>query len=101
MLLCQKDIIDKLFEKTGLYKKDIKVILTALNELIYEEMDNDNVILFNNLFKIEPVMTKDRQRFSGIINQYYVDKAHRNIKITPSVNFINSVRKQNTENEDE
>ena len=101
MILYKKDVIDKLSEKTGLYKKDIKAMLIALNELVYEEMDNDNAILLNNLFKIEPVMTKDRQRFSGVINQYYIDKAHRNIKITPSVNLTDSVRKQNKEKEDE
>lgn len=41
MILYKKDVIDKLSEKTGLYKKDIKAMLVALNELVYEEMDND------------------------------------------------------------
>lgn len=96
MTLYQKDVIDRLSEKTGFYKKDIKEMLIALNELVYEEMDNDNAILLNNLFKIETVMTKDRQRFSGVINQHYIDKAHRNIKITPSVNLTDSVRNKKT-----
>ena len=37
MILYKKDVIDKLSEKTGLYKKDIKAMLVALNELIYVE----------------------------------------------------------------
>lgn len=37
MILYKKDVIDKLSEKTGLYKKDIKAMLVALNELVYEE----------------------------------------------------------------
>ena len=37
MILYEKDVIDKLSEKTGLYKKDIKAMLVALNELVYEE----------------------------------------------------------------
>ena len=37
MILYKKDVIDKLSEMTGLYKKDIKAMLVALNELVYEE----------------------------------------------------------------
>lgn len=37
MILYKKDVIDKLSEKIGLYKKDIKAMLVALNELVYEE----------------------------------------------------------------
>lgn len=37
MILYKKDVIDKLSEKTGLYKKDIKAMLVALNELVYED----------------------------------------------------------------
>lgn len=96
MILYKQDVINKLAEKTGLYKKDVKAVLLALNELVYEEMNNDNAILLKNLFKIESVMTKERQRFSGVINRYYTDKPHKNVKITPSINLTDSVRKQNT-----
>jgi len=38
-----------------MYKKDVRSVLLAFNELVYEEMDADNTILLKNLFKIEPV----------------------------------------------
>lgn len=53
MILYKQEVINKLAEKTGLYKKDVRAVLLALNELVYEEMDADNTILLKNLFKIE------------------------------------------------
>ena len=99
MILYKKDVIDKLSEKTGLYKKDIKAMLVALNELVYEEMDNDNAILLNNLLKIEPVTVKERNRYDIVRDRVYLDKEHRNVKITPSTNLIDSVKKTETEDE--
>ena len=55
MILHKKEVINKLAEKTGLYKKDVRAVLMAFRELVYEEMDADNTILITNLFKIEPV----------------------------------------------
>ena len=62
MILYKQEVINKLAEKTGLYKKDVRAVLLALNELVYEEMDADNTILLKNLFKIEPVTVKQRNR---------------------------------------
>ena len=62
MILYKQEVINKLAEKTGLYKKDVRAVLLALNELVYEEMDADNTILLKNLFKIEPVTVKERNR---------------------------------------
>lgn len=59
MILYKQEVINKLAEKTGLYKKDVRAVLLALNELVYEEMDADNTILLKNLFKIEPVTVKE------------------------------------------
>ena len=50
MILYKQEVINKLAEKTGLYKKDVRAVLLALNELVYEEMDADNTILLKNLF---------------------------------------------------
>lgn len=101
MILYKKDVIDKLSEKTGLYKKDIKAMLIALNELVYEEMDNDNVIILNNLLKIEPVTVAPRNRYDIVRSKVYQHEAYEDVKITPSNNLRDSVRKQNTESEDE
>ena len=92
MILYKKDVIDKLSEKTGLYKKDIKAMLIALNELVYEEMDNNNAILLNNLLKIEPVTVPPRNRYDIVRDKVYQHEAYQVVKITPSNNLRDSVR---------
>lgn len=62
MILYKQEVINKLAKKTGLYKKDVRAVLLALNALVYEEIDADNAILLKNLFKIEPVTIKTRNR---------------------------------------
>lgn len=96
MILYKQEVINKLAEKTGLYKKDVRAVLLALNELVYEEIDADNTILLKNLFKIEPVTIKARNRYDIVRDRVYLDKEHRNVKITPSVNLVNSVREKET-----
>lgn len=97
MILYKQEVINKLAEKTGLYKKDVRAVLLALNELVYEEIDADNAILLKNLFKIEPVTINARNRYDIVRDRMYLDKEHRNVKITPSVNLVNSVREKETE----
>ena len=97
MILYKQEVINKLAEKTGLYKKDVRAVLLALNELVYEEIDADNAILLKNLFKIEPVTIKARNRYDIVRDRVYLDKEHRNVKITLSVNLVNSVREKETE----
>lgn len=101
MRLLKQDVINKLAEKTGLYKKDVRLVLLALNELIYEELDADNAILLKNLFKIEPITTKERNRYDIVRDRVYLDKEHRNVKVTLSTNLVDSVKKKESEVEDE
>lgn len=95
MILYKQDVVNKLAEKTGLYKKDIKAMLAAFNELIYDEMNKSNSILITNLFKIEPVIVDLRKRYSPFVNnRYYIEERHKSVKIIPSSNLVDSVRKQ-------
>lgn len=45
MVLHNLDVRNKLAEKTGLYKKDVNLVLDAFRELVYEEMEEGNMIL--------------------------------------------------------
>lgn len=58
MVLHNLDVRNKLAEKTGLYKKDVNLVLDAFRELVYEEMEEGNMILLKNLFRIEPITIK-------------------------------------------
>lgn len=93
MILYKQEVINKLAEKTGLYKKDVRAVLDSFHELVYEELDADNSILLKNLFKIEPITVKERNRYDIVRDRVYLDKEHRNVKITPSTNLIDSVKK--------
>lgn len=77
MILYKQEVINKLAEKTGLYKKDVRAVLLALNELVYEEIDADNAILLKNLFKIEPVTIKTRNRSLTLRHLLY--RLHRTL----------------------
>lgn len=102
MRLLKQDVINKLSEKTGLYKKDVRAVLDSFHELVYEELDADNSILITNLFKIEPVTVEARKRYSLYLDyKYYIDKEHKSVKITPSANLSDSLRKEEIESEDE
>lgn len=45
MRLLKQDVINKLAEKTGLYKKDVRAVLDSFHELVYEELDADSSLL--------------------------------------------------------
>ena len=47
-------------------------------------------------------MDYTRNRYSLYLdNKYYIDKEHKSVKITPSVNLSDSLRKEEIESEDE
>ena len=85
MRLLKQDVINKLAEKTGLYKKDVRAVLDSFYELVYEELDADNSILITNLFKVEPITVDSRKRYSPYVDDnYYIEKEHKTVKITPA-----------------
>lgn len=97
MILYKQEVINKLAEKTGLYKKDIRAVLDSFHELVYEELNADNTVLLKNLFKIEPVTVKERNRYDIVRKRVYLDKEHRNVKIIPSTNLEKCVKKSEEE----
>lgn len=94
MRLLKQDVINKLAEKTGLYKKDVRAVLDSFHELVYEELDADNSILITNLFKVEPITVDSRKRYSPIDANYYIEKEHKTVKITPASNLLDSLKKE-------
>ena len=88
MRLLKQDVINKLAEKTGLYKKDVRAVLD-------EELDADNSILITNLFKVEPITVDSRKRYSPYVDDnYYIEKEHKTVKITPASNLLDSLKKE-------
>ena len=64
MVLHKKDVIDRISDKTGLYKKDIKEMIDAFREIVYEELKEGNEIGLNNLFttKQEKIKAEKHKR---------------------------------------
>ena len=58
-------------------------------------MDADNSILITNLFKVEPVTVDSRKRCSPYVDgNYYIEKEHKTVKITPASNLSDSLKKE-------
>lgn len=93
MILHKKDIIDKISGKTGLYKKDIKEMLDAFKELIYEELEEGNEISLNNMFNIKTVPVKAGEKFNPLLKVFEYRDEHRTVKLYPSANLKQSIRK--------
>ena len=72
MRLLKQDVINKLAEKTGLYKKDVRAVLDSFYELVYEELDADNSILITNLFKVDARIIRGKAVASVYIDVDYM-----------------------------
>lgn len=87
MTLKKKDIINNIAAKTGLKKMDITEVMCALEDMIYEQLSEDNAILFRNLFKIETRTVKERKFHNPITNELIEKEEHKSVKITLSTNL--------------
>ena len=58
----QKELINRIAEKTGLYKKDIKKMLLAFKEVVYDVAEEGEELLLKELFTIRLLTTKGRNR---------------------------------------
>lgn len=92
MVLHNLDVRNKLAEKTGLYKKDVNLVLDAFRELVYEEMEEGNMILLKNLFRIEPTTIKATKRYDIRQKDFFMDDEHKKIKIKPSRNLDKTMK---------
>ena len=92
MTINRQAVINKISEKTGLYKKDIKAMLMAFKEVVYEELAQNNNIFIYNLFNIAPVRRKEKRQYDIRKDVMYVRKECNGVKIKPSENLINSIK---------
>ena len=84
MIIRKKELVDIISEKTGLKKYEVKEVIESLGETIYEELKKDNIITIKKLFRIEPVIREERQRYNPATEEYDTVEKHKSIKMTPS-----------------
>ena len=70
MIIRKKELVDIISEKTGLKKYEVKEVIESLGETIYEELKKDNIITIKKLFRIEPVIREERQRYNPATEEY-------------------------------
>lgn len=101
MILYRKDITNKIAEKTGLYKKDIKEMLNAFREIVYEELQEDNTIFIRNLFKIQPVTMNSRLTFVPSTKERRYIEERKTVKMIPSEKLKQIIRGENDDTDDD
>lgn len=92
MTVRQKDLINMISEKTGLYKKDVKSMIVALTEIIYEELKKGNQIVLKTVCKMIPEIIPEHKRFNPKTNRIETRKETKTVKIHASFNLKKAVR---------
>lgn len=50
----QRDIVNRIADKTGLYKKDIKEMLLAFKEVMVDVIEEDESMFLKEIFTLKP-----------------------------------------------
>lgn len=91
----QVDIINRIADKTGLYKKDIKVMLLAFKEVMAEVIENDESLILKDILVLKTITKKPRKRYIAPYGKYIMEKEHKVIKILPGKRLKKIVRDKN------
>lgn len=91
MVLHKKEIVDKIAERTGLKKKDIKWMYEAFREIIYEELAKGNSVLLRKLFTIMPTVRTGNKYNINTKEVEYKDE-YVSVKTIPSKALKEHVR---------
>ena len=101
MVLHKKDVIDKIADMTGLYKKDVREMIDAFRELIHEELKEGNEIGLNNMFTIKTVLKEANTGFNPSLKIFEERDEHRTVKMIPSENLKQIIRAYDKKDDDE
>lgn len=59
----QRDIVNRIADKTGLYKKDIKEMLLAFKEVMVDVIEEDESMFLKEIFTLKTITKKPRKRY--------------------------------------
>ena len=90
----QKELINRIADKTGLKKRDIKEIIIAFREVIFDVIKEDKSLFLKGLFHIKPVDIKGRKRYIAPYHKTIYQDAHKSVKIVPGKKLIEVVKEQ-------
>ena len=99
--VCQVEIINRIADKSGLKKKDVKKMLMAFKEVIYDVMKEGNVLFLKNIMTMKTVIVPPFNKYLATRKDYVYQEEHRRIKIVISRKFKEAIKASDYDNEAE
>ena len=93
-MVSQKGIINRIADKTGLKKKDIKAMLLAFKEVIYDVVDEEETLFLKDAITIKPIDVKGRNRYIAPYECTVYEEEHKSVKIFLGKNIMDMVKKK-------
>lgn len=88
----QRDIVNRIADKTGLYKKDIKEMLLAFKEVMVDVIEEDESMFLKEIFTLKTITKKPRKRYIAPYEKTILEPEHRIVKILPGSRLTEIVR---------
>lgn len=96
----QRDIVNRIADKTGLYKKDIKEILLAFKEVMVDVIKEDESMFLKEIFTLKTITKKPRKRYIAPYGKTIMEKEYKIVKILPGSRLTEIVRDSKNDTED-
>lgn len=96
----QRDIINRIAEKTGLYKKDIKEVLLAFKDVMADVIEEDETLFLKEIFTLKTITKPARNRYIAPYGKTILEKEHKIVKILPGTRLTEIVRDNQNDAED-
>lgn len=88
----QRDIVNRIADKTGLYKKDIKEMLLAFKEVMVDVIEEDETLFLKEIFTLKTITKKARNRYIAPYGKTILEPEHRIVKILPGSRLTEIVK---------
>lgn len=99
MVLGKKDLIDIISKKNDKLKKDIGWSDRCVGRNSIRRVKKDNTIVLRKLFRIEPVIMNERQRYNPNTGEVDDVEEHKSVKISVSKTLKEIIRDAPSETE--
>ena len=96
----QRDIVNRIADKTCLYKKDIKEMLLAFKEVMVDVIEEDESMFLKEIFALKTITKKPRKRYIAPYGKTIMEKEHKIVKILPGSRLTEIVRNSQNDTED-
>lgn len=96
----QREVVNRIAEKTGLYKKDVKEMLLAFKDVMVDVIKEDESMFLKEIFSLRTITKKPRKRYIAPYGKTIMEKEHKIVKILPGSRLTKIVRDNQNESED-